>query len=145
MTTEAELLRELAADEAAASSHMLDLVAAIALLNDELRPIEAAKKRAVDELKQLMALDDLTEVRDGERGITAKIQERRGTPTFDLVSAVQAGVSLTEAATAGMLKLDHAALSLFRKNAGATWADALAKYEVPGTGSVALLVERDKQ
>jgi hypothetical protein len=48
--------------------------------------------------------------------------------------------ALIEAAKAGMVRLDHTMLSKFRKDAGATWADDLAKFEMPGQGSTALTV-----
>lgn len=138
--------QEIAAQDASAQRHLEELAYSIATINETLKPLEDAKKKYVDELKQLMALGDLTEVTDGEHGITARLQERSGTPTFDLITAVKNGDdgALIEAAAAGMVRLDTAMFKKFRKDAGASWADALAKYEGPGQGAVALIVETKK-
>ena len=48
--------------------------------------------------------------------------------------------ALIKAANAGMVRIDHTMLARFRKDAGASWADAIAQYEMPGNGTEALTV-----
>lgn len=145
MTTDFE--REIEAQDAHAKQHMEDLAHAIAVLNEQLKPLEDAKKRAVDELKQLMLLSDTNELPVPEFGITARIQDRKGTPTYDLVRLVESTEgceALVSAAGAGMVRIDNTMLSRFRKDAGASWADAIARVEMPGTSTQALVVTNDR-
>lgn len=80
---------------------------------------------------------------DGELEVAAKLQFRGGSPTYDCVTLADASPdALIEAAKAGMVRVDHTALERFRKNGGATWADTIWRAQMPGTGSVALLIER---
>ncbi len=134
-------------DKITAERHALDLVNAIAVLHAQLKPLEDTKKRAVDQLKQWMALEGLGELRDGEHGLVARLQDRKGTPVYDLVRLVKDDKieALIDAAAAGMARIDHAMLARFRKDAGASWADTLAHYEMPGTGSTALIVEKEER
>lgn len=136
----------LADDQATEQRQMLDLVATVATLGDEISRLDKMREAAMAQLRQYLDLNGLDSLRDGERGITARLQDRKGTPVYDLVSLAKDtdGYALIEAASAGMARIDHVSLSRFRKDAGAGWADLIAKYELPGTGTTALLVERDK-
>ena len=61
------------ADEAAAQRvQMIDLIAAIEMLRQEIKPLEEMRKRAVDELKTYMGLSGLDTLEDQERGLVAK-------------------------------------------------------------------------
>jgi hypothetical protein len=134
--------------DAASTRRVLDLITSVAHINDELKPLETAKKFAVDQIKQHMALAGEKFLRDPETGASAKITERKGTPTYDVVSLVssQGGIdALIKAANAGMVRIDHTMLSRFRKDSGAAWADALAQYEMPGTGTEALTVYMEEK
>ena len=134
--------------DAANERRILDLITSVAHINDELKPLEAAKKFAVDEIKQHMALANERYLRDPETGATAKITERKGTPTYDVITLVttQGGIdALIKAANAGMVRIDHTMLSRFRKEQGASWADAIAQFEMPGTGSEALTVYMEEK
>lgn len=146
MTNITDFEREIEAQDARTTASMLDLAHTIAELNEALKPLEDAKKKAVEQLKQAMLLSDLNELHDAERGITARIQERKGTPTYDLVRLVESTEgceALVSAAGAGMVRIDNTMLSRFRKDAGASWADAIARVEMPGTGTQALVVTND--
>ena len=139
-----DLIRSMEAERAEAQSHALDLALTVLTLAEQMKPLEAARKRAQDELKQWLALNGESLV-DGERGIIARLQERKGTPTYDMIRAVESVEgceALVAAATAGMVRIDHVMLARFRKDAGAGWADLLARFEMASTGSVALIVER---
>jgi hypothetical protein len=141
MTAETEVAQAALAERRAA----LDLLAELALINETLSPVEKRKREITEYLKRYMGLEGLDSLHDGEHGITARFQDRRGTPTYDLIAAAeQHPEDLTAAAKAGMLRLDHAMLSLFRRGGGASWADRLARLEMPGTGTTALIVEREK-
>ena len=131
------------AQDAQAEREILGLIASVAHINDELKPLEVAKKYAVERIKNHMQLNDMKFLRDDETGAAAKITERKGTPTYDVISLVtsQGGIdALIKAANAGMVRIDHTMLARFRKDAGASWADAIAQYEMPGTGTEALTV-----
>lgn len=145
MTSEFD--REIEAQDARATASMLDLAYSIAELNEALKPLEDAKKKYVEQLKQAMLLSDLTELHDAERGITARIQDRKGTPTYDLVRLVDSPdgcEALVAAAGAGMVRIDNTMLTRFRKDAGAAWADAIERVSMPGTGTQALVVSSDR-
>lgn len=146
MTTTDELMETMAGEVAEARRAAIDLVALIAGLNSELRPLEDAKKKAVEQLKQYLTLNGLDSLADDERGIVARLQDRKGSPTFDLVTLAKEtdGYALIEAAMAGMARIDATMLARFRKDAGAGWADVVAKYEMPSTGTTALIVEAQK-
>ena len=136
------------AQDAQAEREILGLIASVAHINDELKPLEVAKKYAVERIKNHMQLNDMKFLRDDETGAAAKITERRGTPTYDVISLVtsQGGIdALIKAANAGMVRIDHTMLSRFRKDAGASWADAIAQYEMPGNGTEALTVYMEEK
>jgi hypothetical protein len=131
------------AQDAQAERDILGLIASVAHINEELKPLEVAKKYAVEHIKNHMQLNDMKFLRDDETGAAAKITERKGTPTYDVISLVtsQGGIdALIKAANAGMVRIDHTMLARFRKDAGASWADAIAQYEMPGNGTEALTV-----
>lgn len=131
------------AQDAQAEREILGLIASVAHINEELKPLEVAKKYAVERIKNHMQLNDMKFLRDDETGASAKITERKGTPTYDIVSLVTSagGIdALIKAANAGMVRIDHTMLARFRKDAGASWADAIAQYEMPGNGTEALTV-----
>jgi len=141
MTTDFE--REIEAQDASAQAHLADLAYSIATINEALKPLEDQKRRYVDELKQLMALSDLTEVVDAERGIVARIQDRKGQPTYDLPRLVESPNgcdALVSAAMAGMVRIDAVMLGRFRKDSGAAWADLIESKAMPGQGTQALTV-----
>jgi hypothetical protein len=131
-----------------AQREILGLIASVAHINDELKPLEVAKKYAVERIKNHMQLNDMKFLRDDETGAIAKITERKGTPTYDVISLVtsQGGIdALIKAANAGMVRIDHTMLNRFRKDAGASWADAIAQYEMPGNGTEALTVYMEEK
>jgi hypothetical protein len=134
--------------DAASERRILDLIASVAHINEELKPLETAKKFAVEQIKNHMALAGEKFMRDPETGAVAKITERKGTPTYDVVSLVttQGGIdALIKAANAGMIRIDHVMLARYRKEQGASWADAIARFEMPGTGSEALTVYTEEK
>ncbi len=136
------------AQDAQAEREILGLISSVAHINDELKPLEVAKKYAVERIKNHMQLNDMKFMRDDETGATAKITERKGTPTYDIVSLVTStgGIdALIKAANAGMVRIDHTMLARFRKDAGASWADAIAQFEMPGTGTEALTVYMEEK
>lgn len=123
----------------------LGLLTELAYINEQLSPLEKRKRELTDQLKQWMALEDREDLLDGERGLVARLQSRNGTPTYDVVSLVKdaAGAeALVDAASAGMVRVDHAMLDRFRKQNGATWADLIERVQIPGTGTVALVIEK---
>jgi alpha-galactosidase len=122
---------------------ILDLMYSVANINEEIKPLEEAKKYATNEIKRHMQLDDLHYLEDPERGVVAKITERKGTPTYDLmtlVSTLDGQDALIKAAAAGMVRIDHAMLSRFLKEAGSTWAAAIDRVKMPGNMTEALSV-----
>ena len=133
-------------DKMATERQMLGYVAELALINETLSPLTRRKADLTERVKQWMALEGLGELRDGEHGLVARLQDRKGTPVYDLVRLAHDtdGYSLIEAAIAGMARIDHESLSRFRRDAGASWADVVAKYEMPGRGTTALIVEVEK-
>jgi len=136
------------AQDAQAEREIIGLISSVAHINDELKPLEVAKKYAVERIKNHMQLNDMKFMHDDETGATAKITERKGTPTYDVISLVTSagGIdALIKAANAGMVRIDHTMLSRFRKDAGASWADAIAQYEMPGTGTEALTVYMEEK
>lgn len=143
MTTLAE---QMEAEALAARMKALDWLAELADLNDVILPAERRKKELIDNLKQYMALGGMDELYDGEHGVTARFQDRKGSPQYDLISAAeQHPEAVVAAAQAGMLSLDGAMLKRLRDKAGAMWADRLAAFEGPGKGSSALIVKRDEK
>lgn len=147
MTT--ELAREMEAEMAETRRALLEDLNEIELINTQLRPLEARKRILNDRVKQGMGLAGLDELADGETGVVGKIQERAGTPLYDLVGAVQhdgatAIEALGDAALAGMVRIDHAMLKRFREGNGSSWADLLHEYIMPGKGTEALIVEQTK-
>ncbi len=146
MTTEFD--NYIGEQDAASERRILDLITSVAHINEELKPLETAKKFAVEQIKQHMALTGDRWMRDPETGAAAKITERKGTPTYDVVSLVttQGGIdALIKAANAGMIRIDHVMLARYRKEQGASWADAIAQFEMPGTGSEALTVYMEEK
>lgn len=137
------------ADRLAAEKAALDLLAELTLINETLSPLEARKKKVTEALKQYMALEGVDELRGvdhRERPVTARMQERRGTPVYDLVSAIAAGSTgaVLSAGSAGMLRLDHQMFDRFMQKNGAGWGLDLARYRMDGPGTVALVVEHGK-
>jgi hypothetical protein len=136
------------AQDAQAEREILGLIASVAHINEELKPLEVAKKYAVERIKNHMQLNDMKFLRDDETGAAARITERKGTPTYDVISLVgsQGGIdALIKAANAGMVRIDHTMLARFRKDAGASWADAIAQYEMPSNGTEALTVYMEEK
>jgi len=139
-----DLIRIMEAEDADHRAGMLDCMNAIMFLNKQLKPLEAAKKEAVDTLKQAIALSGETSFVDYETNVIARLQDRKGTPVYDAKSAAGTDAgrdALHEAALAGMVRIDHVMLARFIKESGGGWADLLNKYQMPGTGTVALIVE----
>ena len=82
---------------------------------------------------------------EGELETTATLQVRTSTPSFDLVtcaSTEEGQAALIEAAKAGMVRVDFPMLKRFREQAGATWADTVWRYHMPGGTTSALIIER---
>lgn len=138
-----ELLQDAMTGDAARSR----VVAALAELHTARQEKSGWTKR--DEklsalVKDFLAAADERELLDGEAGVAAWIEERAGTPTFDLLSMVAAEAKaadvLLSAAAAGLIRIDNTALVRLDKNNGAVWIDLLKKYRMPGTGTSALHV-----
>ena len=145
MTT--DLIREMEAEAADREAHLLDLVLAVDMLGKQIKPLKRARKAASDELKQGMVFDGRDTLADPERGLLAQLQDRAGTPVYDLVRAtetVEGCEAIIEAAKAGMLRLDDTMLKRFRDGAGADWADTLNRFKGPGKGTTALVVGEDE-
>lgn len=148
MSFEADIAGEIADEGRLARQEAAEKLTELALCNEMLSPLEKRKKELTDWLKQYMALEglDFFEGQDAhEQPITARFQDRKGTPTYDLVSLVKDGPgvqALASAAQAGMARIDHSMLKRYREKAGASWADLVAKYEMPGTGTTALVIEK---
>lgn len=120
----------------------IELLDELAAINEEIAPLKKRKDAITDQLKQFMALNDMRELRDGELGITARMQERNKPPSYDLASAPEE--SVVQAARNHLLSLDHTSFKRLRNNDGALWMDMLAKYEMPGGIVEALIIERDR-
>jgi hypothetical protein len=101
--------------------------------------VEAEIKRLKDSLKGM--LEDSTEQAYYARevDVEAKLQNRQGTPTLDLITmAKDRPEILAELAVMGCLKVDWAT---FKTNWGKSAAvDDAKRYEMPGKGTVALLI-----
>lgn len=134
MSTTQELLMD--------SRKALDVLDELAIIKENLSALKARESVLVDQLKQYMQLEDVEAFTDEERGITAHLQHRDGTPQYDLVNAPEHAVIM--AAKAMLLKLDHAAFQRLRGNNGATWMDDLARFEMPTAGSEALIIKRER-
>lgn len=105
--------------------------------------VEEFLKHQKDAIKAFLNESSEPFIHDGELGWTAKLQARQGTPTYDLVTCAntEAGPeAIIEAARAGMLRIDHSMLRDFRKESGAGWADVINRFQMPGTGTIALLI-----
>ena len=143
-----ELALEMEAEALAARQEAAEKLTELALCNEMLSPLEKRKKELTDWLKQHMALegiDHLGGIDSHEQPITARLHDRKGTPTYDVVTLVESPDgcdALVNAANAGMVRVDHQMLSRFRDKSGAEWADQIARFEMPGTGSIALVIER---
>jgi len=136
----------ISADMAEVERRILDLMVAVDHINQELRPLEKAKKQSHEEIKQYMGLSNLTTLRDAETGVTAKVQFRTGTPTYDVMSCVateEGQQALIKAANAGMVRIDNTMLTAFRSNSGSGWADLINKYKMPGTGTEAVTITKE--
>src|SRR5688572_24752538 len=77
MTTLAE---QMEAEALAERMKALDWLAELADLNDVIAPAEKRKKELTENLKQYMALAGMDELYDGEHAVTARFQDRKGTP-----------------------------------------------------------------
>lgn len=142
-----DFARAIEAEDAKRRSHLEDLIKGIAVVNEQLKPLEAIKKRLSDELKQEMALGDLEEIPVPEAGVIARIKRRNGPTTYDLVRLAETSEgceAIVSAAGMGMTRIDPVALERFRSNNGAVWADLIASKAVPGQGTDALYVEELK-
>jgi len=136
----------ISADMAEVERRIIDLMVAVDHINQELRPLEKAKKQSHEEIKQYMGLSNLTTLRDAETGVTAKLQFRAGTPTYDVMSCVateEGQQALIKAANAGMVRIDNTMLTAFRSNSGSGWADLINKYKMPGTGTEAVTITKE--
>lgn len=133
-------------DSVGDEQHAMNLVKAINTLNKQISPLEETKKELVKELKQWMGLSKIVVLYEPERALVAQLQDRKGVPVYDLVSLVGAGKgdALISAASAGMARIDHTMFTRFRNDSGSQWADMIAKYEMPGKGTTALIVSEAK-
>lgn len=120
----------------------LEALNEIALINEALSPLEARKRALTATVRSYMGMNMATSMRDGETGVVARIQERRGSPTYDLatLAAGEGAPAIIDAARAGMLRVDAVMLDRFRKAAGAIWADDIASVAMPGALTYALIV-----
>lgn len=153
MTTDIQI------DEAVALDKLTQVAKAEQAIERAFQPIAdslmVSGKKGVEQYIQSLKDDikgflmDATEpfLFDGELQWGAKLQHRAGQATYDLVTAAQTTTgpdAIIEAAKAGYLRVDDKMLSRFRKESGATWADELWRYRMPGTGSIALLIGPEK-
>lgn len=135
MTSEFD--REIEAQDARAQEHMLQLLEVVVETGKAIKPLEDAREKAKAQLKQLMALAELDELTDHERGLYARIQHRNAAATFDavrLVESVEGCEALVAAASAGMVRIDPKMLDRFRAEAGAAWADLINDKRMPASG-----------
>jgi hypothetical protein len=126
----------------------VELVGLIFSLDYQIKPLTERRQKMAEQLKQYLLLSSEDSLSDGEVGAVARIQERNGATTYDLVSCVgteDGELAILQAAAAGMLRVDHAMLDRFRKGNGAVWADTLARYAMPGPPTYALYVERNER
>ncbi len=137
--------REVEAAMAESRRAALEALNELALINEALSPLEARKRVLTATVKSYMG-EAVAELRDGETGVVARIQERGGSPTYDLatLAASEGAPAIIDAARAGMLRVDAVMLDRFRKAAGAIWADDIASVAMPGALTYALIVEGKK-
>ena len=134
-----ELLEENAIDDRA---EIVALLPSLHLQREVMGEARKEDKRLTERVKQWLLLARETEVEDGEHGIRAWLQERSGSPDYDVISAANASPEMVvKLAQAGVLKVDRTALSAMRGKA-AHFDDFAARYAMPGQMSVALRVER---
>jgi len=138
-----ELSRLHEQDLADERAKMADVVLAIGAGEAEAKSLTKPLEALRDQLKQWMALNEVKELDAPDGGYVAKLQDRGGTPVYDLISCVDADPqAVVDAARAGLLRVDHTALERLRKGNGAIFADTLARYAGPGQGSTALIVSK---
>ena len=117
----------------------VDLLARLDELKAEKSAITKEHDRVAGQLRQWMELEGEVALDDGERGITARLQERNKTPEYD-VTRLDDGLVARLAKIPGLLKVNHAAV----KALGDTSMDLadLRRVEMPGGITVALVVGR---
>lgn len=120
-------------------------VAQLGEVREEMKELRKAETNLSAQIKQHLALNDLMEFDEGETWI-ARIRSTRN-HTYDLPSFVKheekAGEWLVEAVLAGVIKVDHAALSTWIRNTGgAIWAAGLMRYHDEAGANESLYVER---
>jgi hypothetical protein len=121
----------------------LELLEELAILKENKKALVARESKLVNILKQFMQFEDMVELRDGERGITARLRPNQGTPELDVLSMADRDQEmLLKLADLGCLKVDF---TTFRSNFGKSSAvdGARAKYLMPGKEREDLIVDRD--
>ena len=139
------LTREMEAEQAAEKRRVIDAINELATIAEVTKPIDAREKLLREQVRDYMALNGFEVLEDGETGVRAKFQDRTGQPLYDLVSAAHVGhgtLAILDAAKAGMLRVDAQMLKRFRSGSGATWADVLEGYAMPGPQTTALIIEK---
>lgn len=97
--------------------------------------VEKHIKHLRDDIVKPYLLDNGGALEEAELGTKARIQPTYNSPTYDLVTAASqetGPADLADAAKAGMLRLDNGMLEKFRGSAGASWADRLFRFRIPG-------------
>lgn len=112
-----------------------------------MRGFVEARARAVDAKKGQDAIGDQLRsyleqnggrLYDGETGWEAKLQEREGPATYDVLSMDDALV--LAAAHAGALNVDAKVVAALRGKTA--WVDEIARHKMPGKPSTALIVAK---
>ena len=136
MTTREEAIEALNMTEA-------DLVAMLPRYVEQ-REIKADAERFLDplgkEIKKWLEAHPGEPLVDGERGITASLQERRGTPAYDLLTLHEKEPVLFERLLlTGCLRIDHSAVRV-----QGIQVSGVEKYASPTPVTTALLVKEEK-
>ena len=120
-----------------------DALAAVALANHIDGELNQHIEALRDQAKQYLALEGLDSLRDGETGVEVVLQQRKGTPTYNvprlLGLAGGAEALLGAGQQLGMVRIDHKALERARAAAPAAWLDLIASVQEPGQGTTALM------
>ena len=106
--------------------------------------LDRAYKKAAEPVRAYLDAHPGEELRDGESGITACLQERAGGLALDVMTlAEKAPHLLTWLAVRGGLKLDATAWKAIKDKAAE--AVDLKRYTYPAGGTTALIIEKEKR
>jgi hypothetical protein len=135
------LMREIQAEAVEERRGIVDILADLHVARQEKANADARQSRLTARVKQYLALEEISEVTDDERGIRAWLQPQ-GETTWDC-EHMRPEV-LTELAKRGLLTVNTAAFDKLMKTATNSLMDEAKKYRITGEGSPRLMVEAVK-